>query len=875
METLLASKSITRQTLQGACNKITLPITSPLGSALIKTMKPYMKAGSANTENNEKIQYEKQHEKQYKIEIDPASIKENSEKTQDEKLKKESFNKGLDEKTKSDSLSKSDPTTANANQFAKKETEKHTADKKAADEEMAANKQSTDKKTSDEKTIDEDQKNESEILKRRNEYRHKQCKTFLDKVDNLLKKSGIIGQSFDIAYINFFSDMIKETATLNKSSDELKTAKDNRKKVAEAAKKAYVNLICALAESPEKDYLEELKKRIKDAEEEGYEDILEATDDEGNTPLWYACLHGSAETILFLAGPETPGKISRIDKPFKGREPIRPREIIQIRPEVWKAYQSLRKESQASSSAKKTPAVPPSPTANQVEQALEQNISTILLDLKLSTLWENLRNSKTKKQQNEIPISLLENLRNNKTSKEQNEIPSSLNNNNGNNDESNSVLEYLISADPLPVLTELSADQTDQPVGLTQQPFFKSGISSHSGFNTNVSNHTDPSNQTAASNSHQTTDELNTKNAAQSLSLLTSLTSGDEALAHWLQTQELQTLTDQNQTTRELGTQAQSTVPKQLSPTQATEGGGDCVFHAVFGEWNGKNIQCKDVNNKRRLIANAIRQCPENSPLFPLIVHAIQAILMGRESGFIGLKQEYGLYLAKNKKSIDVSWRKFESELKKYNDIIEFIQKKAKDKKEAKELREQFQHCLPLEGGLLYGLILSIDSLSKRFNDYNTSTNAGFDLKNRLLQNRKLLAEYAAYIEQPRQWLLPDELCILACVFNITIIFYTYNPYRKIFSSPDIYNPNQNKSVSVSFNGFGHFERIQSDILLNQFILKKKEDSHLKESADMKEKEQAKNMESGTGTHIVPDPTKKTAMDNPRTPAGSSSTVKL
>lgn len=245
---------------------------------------------------------------------------------------------------------------------------------------------------------------------------------------------------------------------------------------------------------------------------------------------------------------------------------------------------------------------------------------------------------------------------------------------------------------------------------------------------------------------------------------------------------------------------------------QETEGKGDCAFHASFGKEVNGVIVCQEVNQKRKMVADAIRKANKESALFPHIVSAIQAMLMNGDKSFAELRKVFREHSINNQKLIQIAWGSFETELKNHQEILEYINQQTTTKPNLNTIYDKFQYCLNLQGGVLLGLIWSVPNLKKKYDEFNTVTHQGFDLASRILIDRSILEEYAKYIETPGQWLLPQELMLLAIVFNISIQFYTYNPYKQILSSPEIYNPGY-PVVGVCFNGFGHFEMVRTEQL--------------------------------------------------------------
>jgi ankyrin repeat protein len=243
--------------------------------------------------------------------------------------------------------------------------------------------------------------------------------------------------------------------------------------------------------------------------------------------------------------------------------------------------------------------------------------------------------------------------------------------------------------------------------------------------------------------------------------------------------------------------------------TQKTVGNGDCAFHAVLGVWNGQAIECPQVMNVRKQLAEIIRGIDANSPMYPAVVEGIEQLL-NEGRGFSVLRKKRAEYNAKNQQIIDAAWKLFEEGLRKSEQIMNFIKVNTKNVKELVELRNQFFYALNLEQGKLYGLISSSSALDEKFKAFTKVLNEGFNLVNEILADRTALNEYAEHIGRPEQWLLPCEFPIIAYAFDRNVKFYTYNPHQKLRSEALDINPNSKEKVEVCFDGVNHFERIVS-----------------------------------------------------------------
>ena len=108
--------------------------------------------------------------------------------------------------------------------------------------------------------------------------------------------------------------------------------------------------------------------------------------------------------------------------------------------------------------------------------------------------------------------------------------------------------------------------------------------------------------------------------------------------------------------------------------TLTTEGNGDCAFHAVLGNFIDGQMVCPMVIDIRKQFGRFIQTISKAHDAYPLILRAIEALLMENLSGegpvkLPNLMKTYLKYLNDNKKAIDEVWSKFEKLLKNYKEI--------------------------------------------------------------------------------------------------------------------------------------------------------------------------------------------------------------
>ncbi len=253
-----------------------------------------------------------------------------------------------------------------------------------------------------------------------------------------------------------------------------------------------------------------------------------------------------------------------------------------------------------------------------------------------------------------------------------------------------------------------------------------------------------------------------------------------------------------------------------------TKGDGDCAFHATLGTWNLTNgrFEVDDIQEKRNLVADAIRACRPDSTLFPLVKTAILALVMDndRQVDFCqSLREDYKKYETENNSLIENKWAIFEQKIVSSSDntiteyidsfVDAYIKKKKVGEDTQSRLRSNFRDrvatCLNEDKGELLRKIGSSPTLKEKYIDYQRTTqNTGFDFS----LSDDLLNGYADFIAQPTEWLLPCELAIIAYVFDISIEYYSVRT-----AAPEHFNAGNSPPVLVCFNGHNHYERMTDE----------------------------------------------------------------
>lgn len=287
-----------------------------------------------------------------------------------------------------------------------------------------------------------------------------------------------------------------------------------------------------------------------------------------------------------------------------------------------------------------------------------------------------------------------------------------------------------------------------------------------------------------------------------------------------------------NQEEIKLNKESQEESSKNIKQPLSTKGKGDCAFHAALGIWNPltNQFETTDVQKKRNTLAERIRNCEQDSDIFPLIKQAINELAMGgvniKGEIYSHLRKAYNYYERQDNDEIKNKWTEFEEELQKHPLILvhinqfieEYVAIKALDESNLihlQNLREKFSTCENEGDEILRALIMSIPELEQAYLRYK-KPNEEVDLE-QWFNDENLLIEYADYISRPGQWLLPCELNIIAYVFDISIEYYPEKNAR-----PEYFNPGKERTVPICFNGRDHYERMASEQEIAQF---KKESS--------------------------------------------------
>jgi hypothetical protein len=174
------------------------------------------------------------------------------------------------------------------------------------------------------------------------------------------------------------------------------------------------------------------------------------------------------------------------------------------------------------------------------------------------------------------------------------------------------------------------------------------------------------------------------------------------------------------------------------------------------------------------------------------------------------LKRKFELFQTTQQQRMLAAWNKLEKILLKSPAIVAFLDQFGKG-----SLQLNFQYCLidNAKKAELFALFTRWD-LYKNYNQFEVFSRQSFDLDSELL-DKAVIHEYAARVENPKQWLTAYELAIIAYSHNITINYYTMltdicGQFFFTGGMPfDIYNPGASSAVNVYFNGSDHYLRAE------------------------------------------------------------------
>lgn len=99
-----------------------------------------------------------------------------------------------------------------------------------------------------------------------------------------------------------------------------------------------------------------------------------------------------------------------------------------------------------------------------------------------------------------------------------------------------------------------------------------------------------------------------------------------------------------------------------------TRGGGDCAFHAVLGQWNGHEVACEEIEERRKILKAALQTQPLDSVIEPLLQVAIRELVMSDKNlnefhSVKTLRKQYQLFLSSEEMVGQNLWQTFESRL--------------------------------------------------------------------------------------------------------------------------------------------------------------------------------------------------------------------
>ncbi len=265
--------------------------------------------------------------------------------------------------------------------------------------------------------------------------------------------------------------------------------------------------------------------------------------------------------------------------------------------------------------------------------------------------------------------------------------------------------------------------------------------------------------------------------------------------------------------------------------SEETEGQGDCLFHAVFGNWNEirRKIFCDEVDTLRKRVQGRILEeldKKEDEVLRKMIIEGIRALIMEEKDKNSPLPnmphtalllQEYCDWVKQDQEASSIRWRAFEIELKKYPQILEFIENHHLSRKKGDKLalREKFQNALNTrtQEDVLRTMIRREPLLELAYAGYNKGEEFNWKLK--LSNAKELITEYAQFVGRRGQSLSPSELEMVAWIFKLNVNFRSDTAANLISHR---YGGTKD-FVLVKFTGqgyYGHYERCENILLTEE-----------------------------------------------------------
>jgi hypothetical protein len=240
---------------------------------------------------------------------------------------------------------------------------------------------------------------------------------------------------------------------------------------------------------------------------------------------------------------------------------------------------------------------------------------------------------------------------------------------------------------------------------------------------------------------------------------------------------------------------------------QQTEGGGDCAFHSILGEWDGSRFICQEVKEQRKELGQKIKLRRKEPALRPLIVVNIQEFFRAnrifsdrKDAASNIVLNKYREFRRDQTDALPSVWDGFQKDLYKYPEIKTYIESNQRSAPGA-TFKDKFYNVLAQKDNVLRGLIFSIPELEEAFRAYNAITDADFDWDANITE--AVVEEYADFIARPGRWLLPSELQVMAYIYGKTVSYYTHTN-AKVAD----YNSGAKTTVYVLFIGNNHFERM-------------------------------------------------------------------
>ncbi len=231
--------------------------------------------------------------------------------------------------------------------------------------------------------------------------------------------------------------------------------------------------------------------------------------------------------------------------------------------------------------------------------------------------------------------------------------------------------------------------------------------------------------------------------------------------------------------------------------------GGDCALHAILGSWDPDSgqIYCQEVIQRREELKKFLLEQSNSLEVKKLVTEGITALIMaGGNAGqhTQSLQKEYQRFCLTHDEKQRENWQRLHQKINQYSLIVNYIEKNH-GLTNSNSFLHQFHSALNAESSTLSARMLSLPELWATFQKYNQLQE--FDWSTRI--SEEIRNEYLNFVCQPRTWLLPCELALIAKAFQVRVLYYPCAG-----ATPEIFNEDEKITIAVQFDGQNHYERL-------------------------------------------------------------------